>query len=287
MGAGIGARTQTYALIGERLDYSLSPMIHNAVFAREGLNALYITLTIGRERLSSLVDVLRHGFSGFNVTIPFKERIVPYLDEIDESARVCGAVNTVRNDEGVLKGFNTDGFGILQSLREAGVPLEKGSRVVIVGNGGAAHIAGTTALGAGARVTFLVRRQQGGEAILASMRRAYANRQEDMSACTREEDIPGADLLINCTPVGMTPHTQDCPVSDRLISCVDSVFDAVYNPRETLLLRKARDKGIRTVEGLGMLFYQALRSDQIWLGEDLIRMEAYRDLYLELCKTAV
>ena len=75
--------------------------------------------------------------------------------------------------------------------------------------------------------------------------------------------------------------------SDRLISCVDSVFDAVYNPRETLLLRKARDKGIRTVEGLGMLFYQALRSDQIWLGEDLIRMEAYRDLYLELCKTAV
>ena len=238
----IGAGTQQFAVLGESLGHTWSPYIHNTVFAACGRDAVYLPITVPKDKLSSAVDVLRSCFAGFNVTIPYKERIMPLLDEIDAAARACGAVNTVENRNGRLIGHITDG-------------------------GGAARVAGYEFLTRGGRVTFAVRNEEKGRALARELGDTQPDGAARISVCPLAE-IPGAyDVLINCTPVGMYPRTDACPVEDGVISRCAAVFDAVYNPRTTQLLARAQALSIPTVEGLGMLFDQAIEAQRFWFGE--------------------
>ena len=262
----IGAGTWRFAVLGESLGHTWSPYIHNTLFSACGRDAVYLPITVPRDKLGSAVDVLRSCFSGFNVTIPYKERIMPLLDEIDDTARACGAVNTVENRDGRLIGHITDGLGMLSALQKGGVQT-CGVHALILGGGGAARVAGYEFLSRGGRVTFAVRNEEKGRALA----RELGDTQPDGTArinvfpLTR---ISGAyDILINCTPVGMYPHTDACPVDDGVIARCKAVFDAVYNPRTTQLLARAKALSIPTVDGLGMLFDQAIEAQRFWFGE--------------------
>ena len=262
----IGAGTRRFAVLGESLGHTWSPYIHNTLFSACGRDAVYLPITVPKDRLSSAVDVLRSCFDGFNVTIPYKERIMPLLDDIDDATRACGAVNTVENRDGRLIGHITDGLGMLSALEKGGVRT-RGVHALILGGGGAARVAGYEFLIRGGRVTFAVRDTEKG----SRLARELADTQQDGAARIRVcplGDIPGAyDVLINCTPVGMYPHAEGCPVGRDVVARCRAVFDAVYNPRETRLLACARALSIPTVEGLGMLFDQAVEAQRFWFGE--------------------
>lgn len=262
----IGAGTRRFAVLGESLGHTWSPYIHNTLFAACGRDAVYLPITVPRDKLGSAVDVLRSCFSGFNVTIPYKERIMPLLDEIDDTARACGAVNTVENRDGRLIGHITDGLGMLSALQKGGVQT-CGVHALILGGGGAARVAGYEFLSRGGRATFAVRNEEKGRALA----RELGDTQPDGTARIDVfpiTGIPGTfDVLINCTPVGMYPHTDACPVGDGVIARCKAVFDAVYNPRTTQLLARAKELSIPTVEGLGMLFDQAVEAQRFWFGE--------------------
>ena len=262
----IGAGTRRFAVLGESLGHTWSPYIHNTLFAACGRDAVYLPITVPRDRLGSAVDVLRSCFDGFNVTIPYKERIIPLLDEIDDAARACGAVNTVKNRDGRLIGHITDGLGMLSALEKGGVQTH-GVHALILGGGGAARVAGYEFLSRGGCVTFAVRNEEKGRALARELgdTQPDGTARIDVFPLTR---ISGAyDILINCTPVGMYPHTDACPVDDGVIARCKAVFDAVYNPRTTQLLARAKELSIPTVEGLGMLFDQAVEAQRFWFGE--------------------
>ena len=262
----IGAGTRRFAVLGESLGHTWSPYIHNTLFAACGRDAVYLPITVPRDRLGSAVDVLRSCFDGFNVTIPYKERIMPLLDEIDDAARACGAVNTVENRDGRLIGHITDGLGMLSALEKGGVQTH-GVHALILGGGGAARVAGYEFLSRGGRVTFAVRNEEKGRALARELgdTQPDGTARIDVFPLTR---ISGAyDILINCTPVGMYPHTDACPVDDGVIARCKAVFDAVYNPRTTQLLARAKALSIPTVEGLDMLFDQAVEAQRFWFGE--------------------
>ena len=278
----ISAATRRFAVLGESLGHTWSPQIHNSLFAAAGVDAIYLPMTVPRAQLSSAVDVLRSCYSGFNVTIPYKERIIPLLDEVDSAVLACGAVNTVENREGRLIGHITDGLGMLRAIEEGGVST-RGIDVLILGGGGAARVAGYEFLMRGCRVAFAVRSPEKGILLAKSLAETQPDGMERLSVYPLS-DIPGAyDLLVNCTPVGMYPNTCARPVGIEVIARCRAVFDAVYNPRVTELLNVACSLHIPCIEGLGMLFYQAVEAERFWFGSDTLAPDqVQQQIYLEL-----
>lgn len=277
----IGPGTQRFAVLGESLAHTWSPYIHNSLFAAAGRDAVYLPVTVPVEKLGSAVDVLRSCFGGFNVTIPYKERIIPLLDEVDDAVRACGAVNTVENRDGRLIGHITDGLGMLRAIEEGGVAAEKAD-VLILGGGGAARVAGYEFLARGGRVTFAVRNPDKGNTLADELAKTQADGRARICVCPLG-DIPSAhDILINCTPVGMYPHADECPVEEDVVARCGAVFDAIYNPRQTRLLRIARAREIPCVEGLGMLFYQAVAAQCFWFGDTGVSSGVQNEIYGQL-----
>ena len=274
----VGSCTERFAVLGKTLGHSWSPVIHNTLFSQAGKDAVYITLPVAEGDLPSVMRMLSACFTGANVTIPYKESVLPLLDGLDDAARACGAVNTIASSGGRLIGYNTDGAGIRRALQERGIHLN-GCRTLILGSGGAARAAAFECLKEGASVTLAARRI---EAALA-MRDAFAPYYEGIERhmhCAHWEEMDGAyDLLIHCTPVGMTPHEDGIPVGEEVIRRCAAVFDAVYNPRETRLIAAARQLGKTAVEGVGMLFYQAVEAQRIWFGRDLLPAERQHSIY--------
>lgn len=259
-----------YAVLGSPIAHTLSPSIHKKAFAVKGIDADYIPLHMPAARLEGDIDFLRCHFSGFNCTIPLKVDIMPYLSEIDQTAEWLGSVNTVAVRDGKLYGYSTDGYGFLSSLAFEGITLS-GKRVLLLGSGGVARVIAHECARAGADVTICARNRQSGQ-LLAETVQTHTGR---AVLYTADEPTDTYDLLVNCTPVGMSPHTDACPVSPHLLSGIPVVFDTIYAPAETKLLYHARHHGAKTVNGLYMLIYQALRAQEIWLditfGEDEVR----------------
>lgn len=277
--------TARYAVLGSSLPHTWSPFIHNSLFMAAGLDAIYLPVTIPEDKLGSATDVFRSCFSGFNVTIPYKERIIPYLDAVDDAVKACGAVNTVDIREGRMIGHITDGLGMLRAIEECGIVTE-GVDALILGGGGAARVAGYEFLSRGGNVTFAVRSMEKGERLANELAETQNDGRTRIHSCLLTEIIGTHDILINCTPVGMYPNTEAMPVSEKVISRCAAVFDAVYNPRKTQLLACAEQRGIPCVEGLGMLFYQAVEAQKLWLGSSIAseseQMRIYRELQSKL-----
>lgn len=273
--------TARYAVLGSSLPHTWSPFIHNSLFMAAGLDAIYLPVTVPEEKLGSVTDVFRSCFSGFNVTIPYKERIIPYLDDVDDAVKACGAVNTVDIREGRMIGHITDGLGMLRAIEECGIVTE-GIDVLILGGGGAARVAGYEFLSHGGNVTFAVRSMEKGERLANELAETQSDGRTRIHSCLLTDIIGAHDILINCTPVGMYPNTEAMPVSEKVISRCAAVFDAVYNPRKTQLLACAEQRGIPCVEGLGMLFYQAVEAQKLWLGNSIASESEQTRIYREL-----
>lgn len=268
-----------YVLIGCPLGHSMSVFIHSALFKLSGINADYSLFEIAPSELPSRIDELKE-LDGMNVTIPHKTAIIPYLNRLDERAALYGAVNTVANRSGELVGFNTDCHGFLRALSGAGISLK--NRAVVCGCGGAARMMAFECALAGCRLTVAVRE--------TGLARAENLRKEILCKIPAAEvevttlsDIKGKiDLLINGTPAGMYPNVNAMPVSEETLSRTEAVFDAVYNPSETMLLRTAKKLDAKAVGGMPMLVWQAAAAQEIWNGsvfkpEDINRVITLAD----------
>jgi 3-dehydroquinate dehydratase/shikimate dehydrogenase len=251
----VGRNTRLFGVLGQDVTRSLSPALHNAAFTALGLDAVYVPLQA--EALAPFIDALPAlGLSGFSVTRPYKVEVIRYLDGLDDTAAACGSVNTVGRDGARLHGGNTDGAGVVGPLRRR--TALKDRRVVILGAGGAARAAALALRAEGARVT-VVARNAGQAAAVASAVSCAHGALDDLAR------YPW-DVLVNATPVGSRATVDDTPVPAQLHRAGSVVFDMVYDPLETRLLREAQQRGCVIVDGLEMLLAQAALQFEGWTG---------------------
>ncbi len=264
----ITGKTRLLAVIGAPIGHSLSPIIQNAALHAAGLNYVYAALPVRADALSSAVRGLCNaGIAGFNVTIPFKTEIIPLLDALSEDARRIQAVNTVVIEDGRMVGHNTDVVGFLAGFAERGIALT-GKKAVLIGAGGAARAALWGLLRSGiSSVVIGVRNASKGAALAADfaadgdVRAVSFDDSAWIAACS------DADLVVQTTPLGMTPHTEEMPPVDAaVINPSAVVYDLIYTPAETRFLREARARGCETINGETMLVAQGAEAFSLWTG---------------------
>lgn len=257
----INGSTKLTAIIGDPIEHSVSPQMHNAAYEKLGLNYCYLPLKVRPSDLEKVLEGIRMlGFAGVNVTVPHKEAVVPHLDEATKITRLIGAANVILNQEGRLVGYNTDGPGFIDSLKEDAGFEVAGKKVVILGAGG------------GAKAVALMLAQDKIKNLVISdidyekcrTLCEYINSHFEIApyACKvksaeLKKSIGACDLLVNATPIGMHPNIDQSPIDDDYVIPAGAiVYDLVYNPMETKLLKWAKAKGARPVSGLGMLIRQ-------------------------------
>ena len=249
----IDGKTKIFGIIGRPVEHSLSPAMHNAAFQALGINAVYVAFPV--TDLKQAVAGLRGlHIGGVSVTIPFKEEIIPLLDELDPKAARMGAVNTVVNRDGRLVGFNTDWLGAVTALKEK--TTIKNQHFLILGAGGAARAIAFGIHEEGGRVS-LTDIDPGRAEALAAECGAEVRFGEALAQCP-------ATGLINATPVGMAPQADDMPLAPELLSKFNVVMDIVYRPLETRLLKEAQAQGCLTIDGLRMLIHQGAAQFELW-----------------------
>ncbi len=248
-----------YGLIGHPLGHSLSPFIHARLFSLSARNARYELCDLSPERFETEAAARLATLCGGNVTIPYKQRILPLLDRLEGKAALYRTVNTFKVTSQGLIGYNTDADGFLAALRDADIPLQ--GRVCLLGTGGAATVFACEAALLGCEVTLWRPRNAATAAALCDRVNTLTGR----TACVVDDVLPDTvDLLLNATPVGMYPHTEACPAEDALLSRCAAVFDAIYNPRQTRLLARAAAHGAKTAGGMAMLVQQAAIAHELW-----------------------
>ncbi|MGQ9524705.1 MAG: shikimate dehydrogenase [Armatimonadota bacterium] len=268
----IGGTTKVLCVIGHPVAHSFSPRMHNAAIAELGLDLCYVAFDVSPEDVELAVRGMRAlGILGMNVTVPHKQAVIPFLDELSEEAKLVGAVNTIRNDGGRLRGFNTDVYGILTALREtAGLdPLP--ARIAVLGASGAARaVAYALATAREVRSVTIFNRTGQKAVLLAEEMSAVTGKNvtgRPLTVTALSDELPKCGLLVNATSVGMHPNVHASPLPDSsLLHPSLVVYDAVFNPRETMLMRQALSAGCRAYNGLDMLLYQGALSFEIWTG---------------------
>ena len=257
----INAETQLYGIVGNPVRKSLSPVIHNGAFRRMGINAAYLAFEV-----DDIEDVLYGikglGIQGVSVTLPFKTRVLPFLDELDALAEKIGAVNTIVNKRGRLIGHNTDHLGALKAL-EAKVDI-RGRKVILLGAGGAARAIAYGLKKRECQVTIFNRSPQ--KAATLAQELGYLHHPLSVLFEIMGDRLD-ADVLINATSVGMVPHEAENPFPKWLLKKGMIVMDIVYRPLRTQLLQDAEDQGCETIDGLQMLAYQGAAQLEIWTGQ--------------------
>ena len=266
----INAHTQFCGLIGNPVEHSLSPAIHNAAFQKLELNFVYLAFRV--EAIGDAIKGLRSlgNFRGASVTIPHKVSAVSFLDSLEPTARHIGAINTIVAEGGILKGYNTDAIGALRALRESDVAL-KGRQVVMLGSGGAAR-AIAFALGAETgidRLTILGIDEQERTVLVRDLRLkvGMAVQESLLDESMLRKVLPDTHVLIHCTPTGMSPKVQQTSVPAALLHSGLTVMDIVYNPRDTQLLKDAKAAGCRVIPGLEMFLHQAAAQFELWTNQ--------------------
>ncbi|MCS7120936.1 MAG: shikimate dehydrogenase [Candidatus Bathyarchaeota archaeon] len=277
----ISGKTRVCALIGDPVEHSLSPFIHNAAFEHLGLDYVYVVFRVKSEDLGkAIIGIKGLGIHGINVTMPHKIDVIRYLDELDESAKTACSVNTILNDNGKLIGYTTDGAGALMAMKYNNVdPF--GKRILILGAGGASRSISFTLAKVAKKIVILNRTVKKAEMLagnlmnsgVASEVLAFELNKENLEAMLSDSDI-----LINATSIGMNSDTET-PVPPNLLRRNLVVFDLVYEPIETRLLRDAKLAGAKTIDGLSMLVHQGAASFEIWTG-----IKAPIDLMLKVAK---
>lgn len=264
--------TTYVGLVGWPVEHSRSPQMHNAAFAHLGLDWKYLLLPVAPADVQDAVTGIRAlRFGGVNVTVPHKQAVMPALDGIRDEARAIGAVNTIVNRDGRLIGHNTDAAGFLRALRDVGV-APSGCRAVVLGAGGAARAVVHALLAEDAQVT-IVNRTVERAVVVAQRSGEHFDVEPAVLPLAATEELAGAiaaaDLLVNATSVGMSPHVDADPLPAGItLSPTITVYDLVYSPRNTRLLQRARAAGATAVGGLGMLLNQGAVAFELWTERD-------------------
>ncbi len=265
----IDANTQYLGLFGNPVGHSLSPLLHNHILQKMGCNCIYLPFAVPGEQLKDAVNAIRSlNFRGVNVTIPHKEAVIPYLDDVSPEAAACGAVNVINNENGRLRGYNTDGAGFIVSLQEAEVPLQ--GKALFIGAGGAARSLAVSLAAEGvSQLDFIdidLPRAQALAGSLALPLDVLAGAHL-MSKEKFTELASLSNIIINCTPVGMYPRIGQSPVDTLdMLHPETVVCDIIYNPLNTSFLAMGQARGLKTINGLSMFVHQAALSLEIWLG---------------------
>lgn len=272
----ISGHTQTIALIGSPVEHSMSPAMHNASFEKLGLDYAYVVFDVQPENLEAVVKGMKAmGIPGFNVTMPLKTPILPYLDELSDAAKLMGAVNTVVLQDGKLVGHNTDGAGFMRNLKENGVDVI-GKKVTISGAGGAGSAIFTQAALDGVKEIDVYNIRDN---FYEATERRIAELAAQTGCAVTLHDLADKDdlrasvadsaLFINATRVGMPPLENECTLDEDMLHEGLALADTVYNPRTTKLLAMGQAHGNKTVNGLGMLLWQAAIGEKIWTGQEM------------------
>ncbi|MFA5072364.1 MAG: shikimate dehydrogenase [Nitrospirota bacterium] len=263
----ISGKTALYGIFGYPITHTFSPAMHNAAFKKLNMDACYVPFSVKPEDLEKAAEaILPLGIKGLNVTVPHKEKVIPFLDQLSEEARLIGAVNTIEIRDDKLIGHNTDGTGFLRSLTEQAGFQPEGKLILLIGAGGAARAVGFSLALSNAKKICLYDVASEKASVLA----AELQTKTGVEAVALEEDDTreaalSADCLINATPIGL--HKSDpLPFSENVIQKRHLVCDLVYNPPVTPLLRAAKMRGAYILSGWGMLLYQGIAAFELWAG---------------------
>ncbi len=268
----ISGYTRLVGFFASPAKHSISPKMHNLAFKETNIDAIYLAFDVSNETLADSIQTIRtFDMLGANLSMPNKIAAINYMDELSESAKLIGAINTIVNQEGKLIGHNTDGIGFCESLREAKVSI-KGTTMTLLGAGGAAIAMVTQAALDGMKEIYIFSRKspnydQMEEKIKKIMEETTCsiiitewNEEQKLA-----EALAKSNLLVNATSVGM--KEKQSPIKNSQLLREDlTIYDAIYDPRETLLLKQAKEKGAKTINGLGMLIYQGAAAFELWTG---------------------
>ena len=280
----INGHTRLYALIGSPVGHSGSPAMYNYSFEKLGIDAAYLAFDIPLEKTKDAIDAFRTlNVGGFNITMPNKTAAAQLVDRLSPAAELVGACNTVVVEEDkTMTGHITDGIGFVRNLKEQGVGIE-GKKIVLLGTGGAATaIAVQAALDKASEIAIFNRKDEffaNGEKTVEKIKKAVPSMKkiyiEDIDDEKKlGEAIAGSDLLINATRAGMSPWENVLPVPEELLHKDLAVADVVYNPRETLLIKKAKEAGCKAaVGGIGMLLWQGAAAFELFTGKEMPAQE--------------
>lgn len=280
----ISGKTRVCGIIGDPVEHTMSPAMHNAAFKKLGLDYVYLPFQVKKEELGRAIDGIRAlNIRGLNVTLPHKVAVSQFLDELDTPADKIGAINTIVNRNGVLKGYNTDASGFLRALLERGIE-PKGKRVVILGAGGASRAISFILAERGARLVILNRTWDKAKLCAGRISGLFQNEAAALKLNTENlaTALSQADILVNTTSLGMSPNISETPVTSSLLKPGLIVFDIVYNPIETRLQREAKVAGATVISGLDMLVWQGALAFEQWTGlqapVELMRAEVIKVL---------
>ncbi|MEX2685077.1 MAG: shikimate dehydrogenase [Candidatus Sigynarchaeota archaeon] len=269
----ISGKTKILCVIGDPIEHTMSPAMHNAAIKALGLDLVYVAFHVKREMLKQAFDGFRAlGILGINITIPHKVTAMQWLDEVDPVAKAIGAINTVKNDGGKLVGHNTDADGAARALKAAGVVM-KDSKVAVLGVGGAARAVGFALAREGASVQFLYRSEDASMALelARDIKIFFPSAPVDtvlMNGASIEMACRESNILVNATPIGMHPRSDETLVDRHFLQDKLCVFDVVYNPLETRLIKDAKAAGCKVVLGIDMLVYQGAMAFEWWTGKE-------------------
>jgi len=277
-------KREKLGVVGHPIKHSLSAVMHNAAFRELGLDYEYESFDVDKAALRGFIENCRKDFLGLNVTIPHKVDAIAFLDELSHEAELIGSVNTIKFEPGKAVGYNTDGIGCVRSLAEAKETV-KGKQVLVIGAGGAARAVAFQCVIEGARVAVTNRTAKRAEDLVRAVREKLGQEATVIDFTRKDiaDMLKETNVLINTTSVGMFPHVDESPIPVDIIPNSVVVLDIVYNPVETRLLREAKARGCRVVNGAGMLVFQGAESLKIWLGVEA-PTEAMKEAVLEELK---
>jgi shikimate dehydrogenase len=264
----ITGKTRVCGVIGDPIEHTLSPIMHNAAFNHLKLDYAFLAFKVKPAEVENAVNGMRAlNILGLNVTMPHKKEVINYLDKIDQTAKFLNAVNTIHNKNGKLLGFNTDGIGALKALKENGVNPH-GKRVLLLGSGGAARAIAYALVQEADELVVLNRTVEQAKELASLLERTFNKKVvgDSLSPKVIQDNLWDSDILVNATSVGMKPNANQSPVAPEWLKPDLAVMDIVYNPIETKLDKDAKAAGAKVISGVEMLIYQGAASFEIWTG---------------------
>jgi shikimate dehydrogenase len=284
MTGSISGKTKICALIGDPVEHTMSPAIHNAAFSEMGLDYAYVAFRVKTEDVPAAIAGMKAlNMRGLSVTMPHKVAVIPLLDRLDPLAEKIGAINTIVNDDGILTGYNTDATGFLQAMLERGVE-PKGKNIAVMGAGGASRAVSFILADRGTELVILNRLLELDWAVELARKISQAfGKNVDALELNRDnlaKTLEKTDILVNATSVGMSPDIDKTPVPPELLKPGLTVYDIIYNPVKTRLLRDAEAAGATIISGVDMLVWQGVQAFEKWTGLtppfDIMKAEAMK-----------
>lgn len=282
--SSIDGKTRTLGLIGNPVEHTMSPFIHNLFAEAMGINMVYVPFHVEEGKLEEAIKGARAlNLLGNNVTVPYKIDVMPFVDVLDKGAKIIGAVNTLYYKGNKVYGYNTDAEGFYLSCQKEGITFE-GKIVAILGAGGAAKAIAAVCAERKVKKMYLANRTvEKAQDIKATIHAHYPRLDIQILEYNQLLSVEKIDLCFQTTSIGMHPNIDDSPITDTTFLCkLEWAVDAIYNPSETKFLRLAREHGVSTLSGLGMLYFQAVKAFEIWhqisIPEEIIE-KCYKRFY--------